>query len=627
MCGIVGRLERDPMRQVDAARLERMCATIVHRGPDDDGCFVRGPIGLGIRRLSIIDLEGGRQPISSPDGRFTIVFNGEIYNYREVRAALESRGHRFLTSSDTEVILHGFIEHGPDCLKLLNGMFAIAIWDDVAKELFLARDRIGIKPLFFHDDGHSLSFASEMRTLLADSDVPRDLDDAGLDYFMRYGYVAAPATLLRSVRKLPPAHYMRVTRDRSTMVSYWHVDHEVDVRPEREHAERVFACLRSSIERQLVSDVALGAFLSGGLDSSSIVRLMTDLTDRPVDTFSIGFAGPDVFHNELPDAALIASTYGSTHRELLVEENIAEGMPAIVPHLDHPIADSSFIVTYLIARLARQSVKVVMSGVGGDEIFGGYRRYLGAALGRYYGWLPQPARQLVRANLARVPVDRGSTVSNIARLARAFVDGHELPAFEQYDHSVRLTSDETLQRLMNGRYQESSDLVAHRRTAFDAPVGRGPVARMMNLDLQTSLPESLLLLTDNMTMAASLEARVPFLDHELVQLVARIPSSLKIKGARLRYLQKRSMRAHLPEEVFRKRKWGFGCPVGRWFRSDLRELLQDQLSASRVRRKGLFDAAAVQRLISEHEQRREDHADVLLGLLTFDMWHSQWIER
>jgi asparagine synthase (glutamine-hydrolysing) len=627
MCGIAGHFDRDPAGVADRSRLERMCDAIAHRGPDDHGHFVRGPVGLGIRRLSIIDPVGGRQPISTPDGRFTIVFNGEIYNYRAVRAELEARGCRFTTASDTEVVLHAFAEYGPECLTFLNGMFAIAIWDAVSQELFLARDRIGIKPLFFCDDGRSILFASEMRALLADPAVPRALDPAGLDYFMRYGYVAAPATLVRAIRKVAPAHYMCIGRDCIRTHQYWKLDHEIDIRPEQEHAEHVYECLRRCVERQLVSDVPVGAFLSGGLDSSSIVRLMADLTGQPTNTFSIGFAGRDAFHNELPDASMIASTYNTAHHELLVDEGIVTRIPSIIARLDQPLADSSFIVTYLIAQLARQSVKTVMSGVGGDEIFGGYRRYLGPALGRYYGWIPHPAREFVRANMARVPVDRGSSLTNIARLARAFVAAHDLPAFEQYDRAVRLTSDSVLARLVTGSPQPSSALVAQRRAAFDEPLGRGPVARMMNLDLQTSLPESLLLLTDNMTMAASLEARVPFLDHELVQLAARVPSSMKIKGTRLRYLQKQSMRPYLPEEVFRKRKWGFGCPVGRWFRGELRELLQDQLSPSRVRRKGIFQPEVVQSLIAEHEQRREDHADVLLGLLTFDMWHSEWVER
>jgi asparagine synthase (glutamine-hydrolysing) len=627
MCGIVGRLERDPSKQVHCARILRMCDTIVHRGPDDQGQFVNGSIGLGVRRLSIIDVQGGHQPMSTPDGRLTIVFNGEIYNHRELRADLESKGHRFRTSSDTEAILHCYAQYGVESLARLNGMFAIAIWDDSRQELFLARDRIGIKPLYIYDDGKAVAFASELRALLADPTIPRELDSLALDYYLRYGYVSAPATLFHGIRKLPPAHYILIARDRSEMRQYWKPDHEIAVLPEADYSERVYDCFRRCVERQLVSDVPLGAFLSGGLDSSSLVHAMTEITGRPVHTFSIGFAGSDRFHNELPDAARLAANCHSIHRELLVEENIADQFPSLVRHLDHPIADSSFIVTYLIAQLARESVKVVMSGVGGDEIFGGYRRYLGPALGRYYGWIPMRARQIISDTMSSVRVDRGSTVGNLARLARGFVQGYPLPAFEQYDHAVRLTSEDRLRSLSGDRHKESTTDLVQRRAFFDEPAGRDPIARMMHLDLKTSLPESLLLLTDNMTMATSLEARVPFLDHELVELTARIPSSLKIKGTRLRYLQKLSMRSRLPNEVFRKRKWGFGCPVGRWFRGELRELLMDQLALDRVRRKGLFDGNAINEIIAAHEDRREDNAEILLGLLTFDMWHSEFVER
>jgi len=595
--------------------------TLEHRGPDDAGEFIDGHVGLAVRRLSVIDLEGGHQPISTHDGRFTIAFNGEIYNHRELRRCLEARGRVFATNSDTECLVHAFAVYGPDCLRHVDGMFALAIWDRDERQLFLARDRLGIKPLYVYDDGRSISFASELKALLADS-IPRELDHEALAYYIRYGYVGAPATLLRHVRKLPAAHYMLCRRDNTIVRPYWTLSYVTDAVREQELPERVYSALQRSVAKQLISDVPVGAFLSGGLDSSSIVRLMTDAEHRPVNTYSIGFAGPDDFYNELPDAAHIAKYYGTTHHEIIVEPDVTELLPRLVRHLDQPLADSSFLVTYLLARAARESVTVTLSGVGGDEIFGGYRRYLGPRLSGYYDRLPSGVHRVAAWATGRVKVDRGSRSRNCARLARAFVTASQLAPFEQYDDFVRLTTESQVGALLLHPGGTDSDLLASRRAFFDAPGDGDPVTSMMHLDLKTSLPESLLLLTDSMTMAASLETRVPLLDHELVELMARIPSSYKIKGLTLRYLQKLSMRPHLPSAVFAKRKWGFGCPVGRWFRKELRELLRDTLAPSRLRQTGLFNPAVVEGIIEAHEQSRADNTDILLGLLTFELWRQ-----
>jgi asparagine synthase (glutamine-hydrolysing) len=624
MCGIAGQFNRDPARGVDGALIRRMCDTIVHRGPDDEGQFVRGSVGLGVRRLRIIDLEQGHQPMTTQDGRVTIAFNGEIYNYRELRHGLESRGHRFATASDTECILHAYVENGVDCLAGLNGIFAIAIWDETRQRLFLARDRIGVKPLYVYDDGESIAFASELKTLLSVASVPRELDHDAFAYYLRYGYVGAPATLLRHIRKLPPAHYMTAGRDDTSTHRYWNLSYATENLSEDEYAARVYDTLRRSMTRQLVSDVPVGAFLSGGLDSSSIVQLMTEITGRPVNTYSIGFEGDDSFHNELPDAARIAARYKTHHHEILVQPDVARRVPDLVRQLDQPLSDSSFVVTYLLSRLARESVTVALSGVGGDEIFGGYRRYLGPRIARYYKSVPSHARRAASSAFSRLKVDRGSALRNYMRLARAFVTSHQMPAFEQYDRFVQLTSDAQLAGL-GQRPARGAELIAERRMFFDQPTDGDSVTRMMHLDLNTSLPESLLMLTDSMSMASSVEVRVPFLDHELVELVASIPSSLKIKGLRLRHIQKRSMEGHLPRHVFTKRKWGFGCPVGGWFRRELKELLRDTLQSDRLRRQGLLHADAVQRIITDHERCQEDNSDLLLALLTFQLWHSEWL--
>jgi len=622
MCGIAGRFDRETQIH-DHAALRRMCDALQHRGPDDCGVFAEDGIALGIRRLSVIDVEHGHQPITSEDGRFTIVFNGEIYNYRELRTCLEARGHRFRTNSDTESLLHAFAAYGPACLSRLNGIFAVAIWDSQARQLFLARDRVGVKPLYLYDDGRSIWFASEIKSLLAATPVPRDLDHEAFAYYLRYGYVAAPATLFKHIRKLPAAHYMTCERDAVVTRQYWTLSYRPVADSEEELTGKIYSLFQQSVRRELVSDVPLGAFLSGGLDSSSIVQAMSEAVDRPVNTYSIGFTGADSFYNELPDAAHISRRFGTAHHEIVVHPDVAELTTRLVRHLDQPLADSSFLMTYLLSRAARESVTVALSGVGGDEIFGGYRRYLGARLSQYYDMVPGPAQRAAHWAAAQFPVDRNSGWRNVARLGRAFLTAGHLEPFDQYDQFVRLVSEERLQALLCHPAAPESDLLAQRRAFFAAPEDADPVAGMMHLDLKTSLPESLLMLTDSMSMAASLEARVPLLDHELVELLASVPASLKIKGLRLRHLQRQSMLPHLPRAVFSKRKWGFGCPTGRWFRDELRDLLHDTLAPERLRRVGLLNADTVQEIISEHESFREDNSDILLSLLTFELWREE----
>lgn len=626
MCGIAGVLAREAGLVVQPAQIRAMCDVIAHRGPDDEGVYTSGPVGLGMRRLSIIDLSGGHQPMRTSDGRLTIVFNGEIYNHRDVRRRLEAGGHRFRTASDTEAILHAYEQMGPACLQLLNGMFAFAIWDAASQELFVARDRIGIKPLYFCEAGGSIRFASEIKSLLADPAVPRRLDEEALEYFLRYGYVGAPATLFQDVRQLPPAHYLIANREKISICRYWGVEYrEADDVSDAQHAEQLFEMLRASVDRQLVSDVPLGAFLSGGLDSGSIVSLMSAVTKEPVSTYSIGFTGRDRIHNELDDARMVAQHFGTRHHEIVVRPDVVDLIPKLVHHLDQPLADSSFVVTYLVAKLARESVKVILSGVGGDELFGGYRRYLGPRLQALCDHVPGGVRKTLARASSKLPVDRGTMLGNYFRLGRSFLGGNGLDSYESYDRSVQMLSSACVHALC-GRFRNGqSELLQARRSYFDAQRHCDPVTQLLYLDLQTSLPDSLLMLTDKMTMATSLEARVPLLDHELVELAAAIPARLKVRGTQLRYLQKKSMEPVLPKSVLGRKKRGFGCPVGGWFRRELRPLLRDVLAPDRLRAQGLFDAGWVTDAINAHENRQEDFSDLLLALLTFQIWHDQWM--
>jgi asparagine synthase (glutamine-hydrolysing) len=624
VCGIAGKFFHDRARTIATAEIQRMCDTIVHRGPDDEGVFACGPVGLGMRRLSIIDLAGGHQPMRTDDGRLTIVFNGEIYNYKEVRRTLAEKGYRFRTSSDTECILHGYAEYGAGCLQHLNGMFAIAIWDADRRQLFLARDRVGVKPLYVYRTPDALTFASEIKAILSDPAVPRRLDRDAFAYFLRYGYVSAPATLLQGIEQLPAAHYLIAGEDGVTVKRYWSLQStEAHDRSDSEQKELVYTLVKRAVESQLVSDVPLGAFLSGGLDSSSMVHMMSEVTGTAVSTYSIGFAGVDTFHNELDDARFVANHYRTNHHEIIVRPEVSSLIPRLVDHLDQPLADSSFVVTYLVSEMARQTVKVIISGVGGDELFGGYRRYLGPSLDRFYEAVPQPMRQAIASASSWLPVDRGSTARNYFRLARSYVSAHGLPAYERYDRAVQLMSSEKVHELSPGLPAESS-LCEARHQFFNEVSPEDPVGQMQHLDFNTSLVDSLLLLTDKMSMAVSLEARVPLLDHELVEAVSAMPASVKIRDGKLRFVQKESMRGRLPARVLQKKKRGFGCPVGAWFRTELRTLLQDSLSASALARTGILDSTKVQTLITEHERYREDHTDLLLALLTFQLWTTRW---
>ena len=624
MCGIVGKFLFDGESIVDIPQLRRMCNAIAHRGPDDEDVFACGQVGLGMRRLSIIDLASGHQPMRTEDGAFTIVFNGEIYNHRTVRRDLEGRGVRFRTRSDTECILQAYRLDGPACLQYLSGMFAFAIWDATSGELFVARDRLGIKPLYFSRNSKELVFASEIKALLTDSELPRTLDNDSFVYFLRYGYVASPATLLRGIQQLPPAHYLVANKHGVTVNRYWRLCTTVGCRRTvAELSEYVYHLLKSAVERQLVSDVPIGAFLSGGLDSSSLVHLMTEVTGAAVITYSIGFAGVDAFHDELGDARYVAQRYGTNHHEIYVTPDVGTIIPRLVHHLDQPLADSSFIVTYVMSLHARDTVKVIMSGIGGDELFGGYRRYLGPYLDSYYRIVPHAMRNVMATASTWLPVDRGSAVMNTFRLARGFFTSHGLSPYERYDSAVQLLGPSQVLALSPVLSEGESALCAARRGYFHE-VDDDVLAQMQRLDLNTSLADSLLQLTDKMSMAASLETRVPLLDHELVEAVATIPSCLKIKNGALRFIQKKSMEGKLPNRVLRKKKRGFGCPIGTWFRNDLRAQLQDMLAPSRLKRQGLLSPQRVHAVIREHQQYQADHTDLLLALFTFQLWCDEW---
>jgi len=622
MCGIVGIYYFDSGRAVAKEDLRAMADRIVHRGPDDAGYHVEGNVGIGMRRLSIIDVSGGHQPIYTPDGRYVIVFNGEVYNFKEERADLERKGHSFATHTDTEVVLHLYAEHGINFVVHLNGMFGLAIWDRTARELLIVRDRIGIKPLYYFQDDHKVIFASEVKAILAHPEVRSELDLEGLGAYLRYGFTPAPYTLFKGVRKLAPAHWLRLRGSEVDENEYWRLNYRDKFNPgEAQLTERLYALLGDSVRHQMIADVPLGAFLSGGFDSSGIVHLMSELDSRPVNTYSIGFGKGFDEYNELDAAGRFARDYRTSHHEILVTPDVADLLPKLVGALDEPVADSSFLVTYLVAKLARETVTVILSGVGGDELFGGYRRYLNVTLAGYTQWLPRAVRTgLLEPLFSRLPVDRNSRFLNLTRLARAYLAAADLPVAEQYGRYT-LLFDDAFARELARRTTAARDYYSH---FFAQCESDELLDRMMYFDLKMSLPEQLLMLTDKMTMAVSLEARVPYLDHRVVEFAARLPAHLKVKGMKLRHLQKETFRGRLPDYVYTQRKKGFGAPFGVWLRNELRELVEDVLGEPYLAAQGVFNPRCVARLVRDHYAQRADYTDQLLALTVFQLWFRSY---
>ena len=629
MCGIYGIADLQGNALLDLELLSRMGDVIVHRGPDDEGHHVKGGVGLGMRRLSIIDVEGGHQPIANEDKTVWVVCNGEIYNFKELRTELEARGHIFGCRSDTEVIVHLYEEEGTELFKWLRGMFAIAIWDVRRRRLVLARDRLGKKPLYLARQPGRLLFASEIKSLLEDVTISRELNYSALNEYLALGYVPAPLTLFKGIEKVLPAHYLVCERDRVTSHCYWDIDPErVEMLPEEEWVQRVREKLLESIRIRLVSDVPLGAFLSGGIDSSAIVAAMARMTDQPVKTYSIGFEGEDRFYNELPYAGIVARAFGTDHHEIMVRPNVAELLPKLIWYMDEPIADSALITTFLVSRLAAQSVKVILSGVGGDELFGGYRRYLGDSFSRYYQLLPGPIRlRWLPSLLARLPRDRHSSWKNLFRYAEAFVKSANLPPSESYTSYVTLFSPDARAELQyaggNGLGPTSESMERY----FQQCAGAENLNRFIYVDLKTSLPDDLLALTDKMTMAMSLECRAPFMDHELVELAARMPAHFKVHGFTMKYILKKAVKPWLPAEILNRKKRGFGAPVGAWLRRDLKLLVHETLSEKQVKKRGLFQWPVVEQLIRRHDSQEGDYTDHLLALINLELWFQQFMDK
>lgn len=629
MCGIVGFAHRNRQYEVPRQLLATMCDAIRHRGPDDEGIAIVGHVGLGMRRLSIIDLSGGHQPITNESGLVSIVFNGEIYNYRELRRELLERGHVFKTNSDTEAILHLYEETGVDCVKRLRGMFALAIHDARDGSLFLARDRFGIKPLYVASTPDRLAFASELKSLVAAGLTERALDWRALDAFFELGYIPAPASAFRDVRKLEPGFWLRWHPEQGiTTARYWDLPTHDDEAPDAVD-ERVRAWLDDSVRAHLVSDVPVAAFLSGGIDSSAVVSSMALVGDAVPHAFTARYRGSGAESaDETGLASLLARRYGAHLTVVDVEPNVRDVFEPIVRALDEPHADESAVPTWLVSQAIAAQYKVALAGTGGDELFAGYRRHLGLLVGEQYGRVPRALRRVVQAAVRSLREPANGT-GGMDRLKR-FVRSNDGPAWERYLAYFSRLAWQERQVLYDGSVREQlQGGTAH--DWFDTLHRRGgalPGLRAgLYLDYKTYLPDDILALSDRISMAHSLEVRVPFVDHEFVERVFPLSDFTKIGFGRAKHLLRRAVRERLPAPHFQAPKRGFVGPTASWLRNELREMVTDELSGDRVQRLGFFDPKAVTRLLDEHFQRRHDRSGILWELLCFATWHRLVVEN
>jgi asparagine synthase (glutamine-hydrolysing) len=629
MCGICGKLEFNPQAKIAPHLLKTMADAIVHRGPDDEGYYVNGQIGMGFRRLSIIDLNGGHQPLSNEDGSIWIVFNGEIYNYRELRKELVAKGHIFRTKSDTEVIVHLFEEYGRDCVQKLRGMFAFAIWNSAKKTLFLARDRVGIKPLYFYLHENFLSFGSEIKAIFADPAARREVDPSMIDRFLTYYYVPGSETLFRNVFKLAPGHSLAVHDGEIQLQSYWDLDfHQADeLESPKVLEQQLVDLLDESVQLHMISDVPVGFLLSGGVDSTAMLSLASRKTDKAISSFTIGFSSPGPgLVDERPFARLAAERFGSEHHELSISaQEFASFLPEYVRYMEEPVCEPAAVALYYVSKLARQYVKVLISGEGGDEAFGGYHNYRNLfwleILKRVVGPLRSTAGQgmelVGRILNSRVLKKYGPLMT--ANLAESYLSRTSSP-YEYFNKTPStFYSPEMLRRVNKVHSAEVT------RNLFDRRSGDGPLEKMLYVDTKTWLPDDLLIKADRMTMANSVELRVPFLDHKVLEFAARLPRNQKVRGWNMKYLMKKALAKQIPSEILRRRKIGFPVPYGKWLRNGLKDVVADILLDSRSISRGYFRKTAVQDLI-ERNSRSGRYSAELFSLVVLELWHRAFID-
>jgi len=634
MCGICGIFNLALETAAQRERIDLMSARLIHRGPDSHGKFELPYLALAIRRLSIIDLQTGDQPLFNETGDVALVFNGEIYNYRELRRDLVQRGHHFKTHSDGEVIAHLYEEQGPDCVRQLNGMFAIALWDNGAKRLLLARDRAGEKPLFYWFRDNTLVFASEIKALFEYPGVGRTLDQEAVGQFFFYGYVPAPRSIFAEIRKLPAAHRMVIEAGQVRVEPFWRLQEYLRP-PGRPRVSRIeenalLKELRTRVREaalsRLVSDVPLGVFLSGGVDSSTLVALMSELTPGNVNTFSVAF--PEKAFNEESYARLVARRFNTRHHVLVADKaQLREGLEILADHLDEPLADAAVIPTFLISRFARKHIKVALSGEGSDELFGGYPMYIGARLAEYYLRLPRFLRRQLFARLQPFFPLSSSAVPMGLFLRRFLAHVDKEPALRHQIWFGMFAPDE-LNRLFSPQFdccaKPGQQILAPLDRVREGAVFEDAIAEVTYLDFRLYLEDDLLVKIDRASMACSLELRTPYLDHRLIEFAASLPTQLKVPTVQLKHLLKKAVSMWLPREIVYRQKRGFSVPVAEWMRGELRSWLDETLGEEKLKRNGLFSVSFVRRLLEEHWARQADHRRLLWPLFCFELWYDRW---
>jgi len=629
MCGIAGVVYTDRSHPVDKGLISRMTGAMAHRGPDADGFHLTGGAGLGHRRLSIIDLAGGDQPIFNEDRSKAVVLNGEIYNFQELRARLEAKGHIFATRSDTEVIVHAYEEYGVDCVSELRGMFAFALWDETARRLLLARDRVGKKPLYYTHDTERISFASELKALLQDPGLKRSINLEALDDYLSLGHIQAPHTIFQGIAQLPPASYLVWERGRAWVAEYWDVPQGgVIRRSEAETLEAFAEVFHDAVRVRMIADVPLGAFLSGGVDSSAVVEAMSRLSPHPVKTTSVGFV--ERAFSELDHARAVSELIRSDHREIVVKPDAMEILPKLVWHLDEPFADSSALPTYYVSKAARERVTVALSGDGGDEVFAGYqRRYgLNRLESRLRRWLPSGVRAGLLGPLGSIwpkaswlprPLRAGYVLQNLATtFERAYFA--DLSIFRP-DEKAALVSPE-LKAELDGR-DPFNRFARH----FERVRGLDPLSRLLYVDLKTWLANDILVKVDRMSMANSLEVRSPLLDHKVIEFAATVAPDLKYRGSISKYLLKKYLESRVPRSVIYRQKQGFEIPVAKWLREDLREMASDLLLSQRSLMRGYLRPEQIHTLWQQHQRNTRDHSAKLWALMMLELWQRSFVDQ
>jgi len=643
MCGICGKLNYGGV-QVDEALLRRMCRSLSYRGPDDEGVFVNSKsqnskvqVGLGHTRLSVIDTsDAGHQPMCNEDETIWLVYNGEIYNFKEIRSELKGKGHRFRSNTDSEVIIHLYEEEGIDCLKRLNGMFALCIWDERSQKLWLCRDRLGIKPLVYYWDGETLLFSSEIKGVLCDSNVRKEIDWSALNLYLTFNYIPAPKTIFKNIQKLEAGHYLLAEGKTVVTRKYWDINTDItnpQNKPEKNssqigfYKERLYGLMENAVQKRMISDVQLGAFLSGGIDSSIIVGLMARNSERPVKTFSIGYKDMPLF-DETRYSREVARFNKTEHYEFKLDyKDILDSFPAVLETLDEPFADSSAVPTYAVSQETKRHVTVALAGDGADELFAGYRMYQGEYLAKYYSILPDIMKgKIIEPFINFLPDSREKKYSEYIRRLKKFTNGMSGSLAERFYGWQEIFLPGTRQKLIKHHlqdgisFQTGQEIISQKLSEFAGD----NINRMLYVDVKNSLPGDMLTKVDLMSMRNSLEVRVPFLDHEVVELAFEMEGSVKLKGLKRKYILMETFKDILPPMLHNRPKWGFEMPIGAWLRRELKFLIDDFLSRDFVNKQGIFEYDIIDGLIKKHMSKKTDYSLQLWNLIVFQHWHKRY---